>query len=439
MTDRDKYGGDTRRSLGATGFFRVEHRDRWWLVTPDGNAFLSLGLNHVAPGLLCRPYNIDFWREQIGPFQGAGDPTLLRWLEERAKSDLAAFGMNTLGCHSSTSPYSAPVAPYVHTLRFVDICHWQTPDEFDFLDVFAPEFEQHCDRLAAQDAAPRRDDPYLIGYSFTDCPVLTDLDAAERGVCVYGDARQALPTWPRVLRNLSAAAPGKQAYVGLVEEHHGGDIEHFNAAYDAEFESFDALAAATNWRPDVDPGNDAELRDNAAFLERVVERYYEVTTAAIRRHDPNHLILGDKLNGNTGVPDAIVSIVGSHVDVLFYQWYSHYDEQQTVLDRWRDLTGKPLFNGDSSFSVPDENMPVPLGPHCADQEQRAQAFTQYATSAFARPDFVGWNWCGWMDSWEVSQPGRQHSGVQTAFGEHYEPLRSAMAEFSAGMYDTVTE
>ena len=40
VAEFDKYGGWTGRKFRATGYFRIEKDDRWWLVTPDGNAFL---------------------------------------------------------------------------------------------------------------------------------------------------------------------------------------------------------------------------------------------------------------------------------------------------------------------------------------------------------------------------------------------------------------
>ena len=57
---------------------------------------------------------------------------------------------------------------------------------------------------------------------------------------------------------------------------------------------------------------------------------------------------------------------------------------------------------------------------------------------FARPCYVGWNWCGWMDSWKDLQDSKQHGGLQTPFGESHEPMRKAIAEFSATMYDIAT-
>jgi hypothetical protein len=44
---RDRFGGlDTSGSFRATGFFRTERRaGRWWLVTPDGNPFFTIGMD----------------------------------------------------------------------------------------------------------------------------------------------------------------------------------------------------------------------------------------------------------------------------------------------------------------------------------------------------------------------------------------------------------
>ncbi len=48
-TDRDPYGGWKKLQFEATGFFAVSERDGlWWLVTPEGYAFLSKGVNNVS-------------------------------------------------------------------------------------------------------------------------------------------------------------------------------------------------------------------------------------------------------------------------------------------------------------------------------------------------------------------------------------------------------
>ena len=62
----DLYGGLESVRFEASGFFRVEKGDRWWLVTPDGAAFLSFGLNHADIEYLLQEYNIDHWKSEFG-------------------------------------------------------------------------------------------------------------------------------------------------------------------------------------------------------------------------------------------------------------------------------------------------------------------------------------------------------------------------------------
>jgi len=431
---RDAFGGFPGLHLGKSGFFRLVRDKRWWFVTPAGNAFLSFGLNHADPAMLCRPYAIDHWRKALGGFENEKDPRLLEGFRVKLQQDLGTFGMNTLGAHSPTWRFLEPFCPYIVSMHFVRISHWHHAQPEDFVDVFSDTFEGHCRQLASDLARPRRNDPYLLGYSFSDCPVLTNLDARRRDVCIYGDARPALQTWPRVLRNQSSSSPGKGVYVETMRKQHSNSIEDFNRTYQTHFGSFDDLQRAESWRPEVQESNEQEQRDNLAFLQRIVDHYYRTACDAIRTVDPNHLVFGDKLNMNTGVPDEILRTVGRHVDLIFYQHYGFYDQQRPDLDHWSRLTGKPVFNGDSCFSVPDGHMSFTLGPQLASQDERAQAFLDYARAVFARPDFVGWNWCGWIDSWEVVQKGRQHSGIQTACGRYHEPLRKAMNNFSRNMY-----
>jgi len=53
----DRFGGWTGKKFKASGFFRAEKDERWWLVTPEGNAFLSFGINHLHTDLFRQDYN----------------------------------------------------------------------------------------------------------------------------------------------------------------------------------------------------------------------------------------------------------------------------------------------------------------------------------------------------------------------------------------------
>lgn len=429
----DRFGGLKSVRFAASGYFRIEKSDRWWFVTPEGSAFLSFGLNHPNEDYLTQGYNVEFWKEKFG-VKEVSDPGFRAGFVKKVMDDLAFFGMNSLGTHSLKHRFGKLTIPYVQALFFVRTPYWMKPTKDKFVDVFAPAFEQQCNRIVQRVIAPRKSDPYLLGYTFTDCPILTDGDADAHGQVSYGRAQPNLSTWPRVLRNLGQDSPGKQVYVELMRDRYTS-IAAFNSVYSAKFPSFDALLGSENWSgvlrsPEID-----DAADNRAFLLKIIDRYYKVACTAIRRVDPNHLIFGDILNAQTGTPDEIVSLVSKHTDLVAYQTYSPFDEHRPLLDQWSRLSGKPLYHADTSFCVPYEQMPDPIGSICADQESRAQSFNDSASRSFSRTDVIGWNWCGWMDMWAEWKPDRQHTGLQDPFGRYHHPMPETMKRFGDELYD----
>ena len=214
-------------------------------------------------------------------------------------------------------------------------------------------------------------------------------------------------------------------------------IEDFNITYGTVFKSFDALAAAVDWRPQTELSNASETRDNIEFLHAVVHQYYRTAKEAIRRHDPNHLFIGDKLNGNTDAMDTVLPVTSQYTDLVLYQMYGRYEVQQPGLDRWSKLSGKPFINGDSAFTMVTDTMPRPFGPVADNLAQRAQWTDEFIRSAFARPDFVGWHYCGLIDASQrvPRKQDRQHSGLLDGFGNPYPEIQQALKAASAELYD----
>jgi hypothetical protein len=438
----DRYGGWKAKRFDATGFFRVEKDKRWWLVTPEGNAFLSFGINHLHLGWWMQPYNLQTWQKRLGVPDARG-PAFARAFKGWFMQERMRFGFNTLGVHNSLNVLNAPepFMPYMLPITFVDIPHWkQNVADDNFVDVFSDDFAKHCDRLAGQMAAPVRDDPYLLGYAMTDCPLLTEEDCRHRTDVIGGGRRAGRIGWPRRLRNLGAGAPGKRAYVSCMRRTYGNDIHDFNATYGTTFDSFGALSQADGWRPQTDLSNGNETRDNIEFLKDVVAKYYRTARDAIRRYDPNHLFFGDKLNANTDTVDTVLGVTSQFTDVVFYQMYGRYEVQKAGLDRWSKIAGKPLLNGDSSYAVTTDIMPRPYGPIAENQHERAQWTGEFFANAFARKDFVGWHYCGLIDAPNLipSKTGRQHGGLLRIDGTPYEPVGKVLKESSNRMYEIAT-
>ncbi|MEM0968054.1 MAG: hypothetical protein AAGJ31_01775, partial [Verrucomicrobiota bacterium] len=416
---------------------------RWWLVTPEGNAFLSFGINHFTPSLFQQPHNASIWQKKLGienvKDQSQLQPALKNWFLEICQE----YGFNTVGVHNSLQVINRPkpAMPYMQPIQFVETPHWKSeiPDE-NFVDVFSIEFANHCDRLAKEIAAPLRDDPFLLGYSMTDCTLFTEEDLRERPDVIGGARRKSRIGWPRRLRSLGADAPGKQAYVDLMRRLYREDIEAFNTTYGTRFDTFDALASATNWRPYTDLSNANETRDNIVFLQACVAKYYETARDTIRRYDPNHLFMGDKLNANTDSLDTVLSVTSKYTDVLLYQMYARYEVQAPGLDRWARVADLPTINGDSAFTMITDTMPRPYGPVADNLDQRVEWTKEFFQNAFARPEFVGWHYCGLINATNQIErkQARQHSGLLDSYGEPYPDLERAIQECAQAMYQTAT-
>ena len=205
---------------------------------------------------------------------------------------------------------------------------------------------------------------------------------------------------------------GKKAYVDTMHNIYHGQISDFNTTYNTEFDSFDALLATEQWRTHSDLSNGNETRDNIEFLKKAVGKYYEIARDAIRQYDPNHMFFGDKVNANTNAVDTVLPVTSQYTDLIFYQMYGRYEVQEPGLDRWIKITDKPFINGDSSFQMITEIMPRPYGPVADSLAQRAEWTDEFFRNAFARPEFVGWHYCGLIDAPNLipRKRGRQQWG-----------------------------
>ena len=95
--------GDTT-TIGTEGFFRLKRENGiWWFLTPDGENFVSVGINHIEPVLICSDNNKDLFMEKYGDdlcgpegwpnYQGTA---LKQWISESLHL-IQQWGFNTLG------------------------------------------------------------------------------------------------------------------------------------------------------------------------------------------------------------------------------------------------------------------------------------------------------------------------------------------------------
>lgn len=222
----DKYGGWTGLKSKATGFFRTEKIDgAWWLIDPDGNAFISKGVNHVsftadhAPSLGYSPHG-RVTSEKYGDIHTWAKVSIQR---------LTDWNFNTLGAWSNHEAFDKGM-PYTVILGIAASAgaSWQ---QGSFPDVFAEEFRTAAENQARKLCAPRAFDPFLIGY-FLDNELRWGPDWRSQNTLF--DGFLALP----------AAAPGKNELVNMLSELYG-DIDKLNSVWHTNCRSFDDILNAS--------------------------------------------------------------------------------------------------------------------------------------------------------------------------------------------------
>ena len=354
--ERSRYGGLAAKRRKATGFFRTEHVEgRWWLVDPDGCLFLSVGLCSV--NLSC--------------FDGPGNfGSEAKWAAATADL-LHANGFNTLGRWSDADRFrdlKKPI-PYCTSTSFMGAYKQKRPRAngergfpHETMPVFDPEWPDFCNRYAER-LAETKADPWLLGH-FSD---------------------NELPFRPDALDNFLALP--------------ASDVGHREAV---------RFLASRGKTPRT-----ATNADNDAFCTLVAERYYTAVAEAIRRHDPNHLVLGSRLHGRCIRGPTFRG--ARAVDVVSVNYYHRWSVEADRIAEWVRLSGRPVLVSEwhAMALAPGEDVRS-AGFRVQTQRDRGRFYQNFALGLLEHPGCVGWHWFKY---------GSREKGIVT---ESFEPRRDAL-------------
>jgi hypothetical protein len=365
-SDRDAYGGSTRVRWEATGWFRLQqHGGRFWLVTPDGHPFFNLGINHLTAG----------WNNEQ-----RADAELAKKLIHQFKS----WHFNTAGY--GNSPPMMQHTPFVSFLNLVPTSRFLR-EKASFPDVFDVEFQRDLQQRIERQCREVRENPRLLGYMWTDTPLWNSKDAR----------RHVKKDWVSTLRQLSATAPGKTAYVDFLIETHGGDFAKISKIYDVKASSRAELLAAPFDAVRVDAP--AVATDDAQFLRRIARTFYGIAGPAYRENDPNHLVYGEMyLQGIH--PDEVLEEAMPHIDLLLIQPTGNRNAKEPkdhfpaeLFDRLHQTYRKPIIIGDHQFSFATREFPRTMWFQYPSAAEAVAAYGAYLREATARPYIVGYHRC----------------------------------------------
>jgi hypothetical protein len=431
-------GGEVTRSLPATGFFRTAKVEgKWVLVDPHGHPFYSAGMDLVgwnegsfATSVAGREYLFEqlppagrAWLRAADIAENSGSSGETESEEKPVVSFYAAnimrrfgndwtkkwrahilarlrgWGFNSIGNWSDKELAVSSGMPYV-----LPIDGWETKKQFPFYggfpDVFSEEFAINADAFARKQVMPLKDDPKLIGWFVGNEPGFATPYVNHRSFAdlVLSDSEPSA-TKSKLLEML-ATKPG--------------EAEHIKNE----------------------------------FLFSCAEKYFKTIAEAVRRHDPNHLVLGVRfdLRLRPQVPyqpnsDRRWAEMSRIFDVFSINLYSaEFGPDPEQIREYAEASGRPVMIGEFTAAAPGRGLQglFYYNHKVRDQGERAKAYRYYVENAAANPYIVGSHWFQMVDDLPT---GRGQGGEHLNYGFinvidlPYRQLVKAAQETHRRLYD----
>lgn len=461
----------------ATGFFRVETQPdgRWWLIAPDGCGYVSFGIDHCnyrghfshKDGFYRYRRNNDekymteaekaavardrqaadaAVRDRAARDREAGPnppPYALKWGEETA-ARLRDWGFTAMGstCDEQFASRGFVTRPLLRMSETFakrgddyHIAEHKQRASSVFPNVFHPDFPEFCEAMAREKCAPNRDNPWYLGYYI------------DNELAWWGTSSRTLPVGLfNLVMKKNGTHTAKQALREFLRRESGDDIAQFNRVWNTQLSSFDEISDLTAL-PETTP---EQVAIKERFLALIADTYFRITTEAIRKADPNHLILGCRFaDVHGGVSPVVWQAAGKYCDVITVNCYptARLDENcvytddtpgsvpmTEMFDRLRQWTGRPMIITEWSFPALDSGLPCTYGAgqRFSTQSERVAACRLFARTMLSHPAVVGYDYFMWCDEPATgilaSFPENSNYGLVNEQGEPYQELADMFSE-----------
>lgn len=389
-----KYGGWKEKKFETTGFFHT-HNDgkRWWLVDPDGFAFVSVGVDCIrnnASGVISGQEDLFEWLPDSTDIlykEGYSDRgkyiqadfykfNLMRvfgesWQEKWetiTTGQIRDFAINTIGNWSDIDYARKAKIPYVLPLSRFPSTEVQLYR--DFPDVFADEYAVNA-KLFAQQLNEFKNDPYLIGYFLRNEP--------NWAFGAHDIAYEMFAT--------NQPSESKNYFVLWLSQQYSS-IQEMNKNWNINLPDFEAL---TTQIFDEYPSEKAKT-DFWKFSEILVAKYVNVPCDEVEKVDSNHLNLGMRY---AWMSSDLLYKAGERFDVFSINGYGNPGPPETA--EIARISGKPVMIGEFHHGAIDRGLPATGIQGALTQTDRGTAYRYYIEQGLARPELIGMHYFQWLD------------------------------------------
>lgn len=487
----DRFGGWTGKRFEATGWFRVERETnpdgtpgRFWLVDPEGNAFISTGVDCVGAGVETRVDPVAPWldehvagllgkavkaaaaqREAAGEGDGdadvyAGRPQHKPNVDPTDPSFMWRADPN--GCNGVNAFYDYGQANLRAAFGDGWLAAWRRITRRHLTSWGVNTIGNWSDpgfiRAAGLPYVLPAENQSEIGFPSTSTMLFRDFpdvfaeeyaEQSERyaeGMIPWRDDPNLIgyfmrnePNWAFVydlniaeemLANPADLA-SKHAFVDWLRERYHGDAGAWAEAWGtAEYNDFEDVIQSPRFR--MTTAVPCCVDDLKAFSRLMIDRYVRVPAEALRRVDPNHLNLGMRY---AYITDEDL-LAGSDC----YDVFSINSYQRTCLgqvEKVGEMLDMPVMVGEFHHGATDMGLTAHGIRGVASQAERGVAYRYYVEQAATSPYFVGAHYFQYNDQSPLGRfDGENYQiGLVDVCQQEYRDMADAMRACHRTLYE----
>jgi hypothetical protein len=355
--------------------FSIQRQDAsWWLATPEGRRFFSLGVCCVQRGASRQSFDPEnpgyaAWRQYDNPAAWA-DATLRR---------IKSWGFTTIGGWGDLETLRKSPE---ETLYLTPVLHIGSSTGAPWLDMWDTKIIQRMDEIVREQILALRGDGRVIGY--------------------YSDNE--LGWWNATLWKMTleqpAASGQRQRLIQLLRDVYQNDWDKLLQDFEPE--------NAGNWHQ-LQRGGMLFLKSGGngiytmrRFLGMLAVRYYQLMHDIIRKYDSRALFLGDRYQ-SFYYPE-VAQASGRYVDIASSNLNPSWNDgsfPRCYLDTLHALTGKPVLIGEIYLAAADNRSgnqnTAGIYPVVATQRRRAEAARNTLLALTRLPYVLGVDWFQFAD------------------------------------------
>ena len=411
----DKFGGlmDPMMRQEATGFFyTTKIGDRWWVIDPLGypcfiRAVSGVGINYLnSPnqkeaalekygssskwGLAATRQLMDDWGFNAST-SNSGDLSV----EDRLIIQGSTGFVGSYGTHIGTNNSKGGNTTFSGN---------------NTMNVFDPAFVDWVEEKA-QTTAQGKDNEYYLGRTIDN----------------------ELPIEKNMLYNYLSLSPNDPLFY------------YSYATAWTWLVNFTGKEAPTS--ADV---NEETLQLFAGF---VYDRFYYLASTAIRKNDPNHMVLGSRMLVGFMNQPWVLRFAGLHLDCLTLNWYGEWDIPVEDLKFVSENANIPFMITEFYTKAMDSGLENTRGAGWVvkTQQDRGDFYQCFTLRLLECKNLVGWHWFQYIDNdpdpaviytkdaagntiWRDQSSVDANKGIVSNTHDPYDDLVKSMAEINKNVY-----